>query len=264
MGDQTKTDLLLIVILLTAGQEDNYLSRELGHIHLIKYLYLSDFEYSKQNNGETFTGIPWTFYHYGPWEKEAFLRIEPALSSINADKKIIESHKYEDDIIRWKCRNDRLLEEFQEKLPIIVSGAIQKFVHQFGSDTLSLLNYVYKTKPMLKAAPNEYLDFSLEVVKSHGDSAIHGSETCEQLSVKQEKKRKAQLAALKNHMRQRIKTKRDKRIKTITPPRYDDVFFEGLKHLDSLAGERIHLGEFSVTFSDEVWKSKARFDPEIS
>ena len=41
-------------------------------IHLIKCVYLADLAYDKEHNGQTYTGIPWRFYHFGPWaESEA-------------------------------------------------------------------------------------------------------------------------------------------------------------------------------------------------
>lgn len=264
MIDQNKIDILLKYIIITAGQEDDYYSRGLSPIHLIKYLYLADLEYSKQKDGKTFTGIPWKFYHYGPWSEIAYKRIEPALLSINADKKIIESKKYEDDFIRWTCQDDQLFNKLNENLPIIITGAIQKLVHQFGNDTTELLRYVYNTKPMLKAAPDEILDFIPGKIINENDTSAFEMLSCEKLSAKQEKKRKEQLMALKDHMRKRIEARAVKQRKAITPPRYDNLFFEGTEYLDSLVGEPVQPEELLLTFSDKVWKSKARFDPELS
>ena len=46
----------------------------------------------------------------------------------------------------------------------------------------------------------------------------------------------------------------------VKPPRYDDVFFEGLTWLDSLAGEPVCATSGEVSFEDEIWKSPARAD----
>ena len=46
-------------------------------------------------------------------------------------------------------------------------------------------------------------------------------------------------------------------IKPDPPPRYDDVYFEGLAWLDSLAGPPLSEGEYEVVFSDEARKSDA-------
>ena len=48
------------------------------------------------------------------------------------------------------------------------------------------------------------------------------------------------------------------------PPRYDDVFFEGLAQLDAAAGNLPAEGEYLATFSEDIWKSKARHDPDLS
>ena len=155
-----KVDLLLQYTLLTAGQED-WGSCELGMIHLIKYLYLADLAYSEHRNGEIFTGLNWKFYHFGPWAEKLYQRIEPALLAIGAEKKLYPSKKYEKDCVRWSIQNDELHNELNSKLSIILSGAIQSSVHQFGSDTEGLLHFVYKTAPMLQASPGETLDFTL-------------------------------------------------------------------------------------------------------
>ncbi len=89
-----KIDCLLQYTLLTAGQED-WGGRELGMIHLIKYLYLADLAYSERHNGETYTGLNWKFYHFGPWVEELYQKIEPALLAIGAEKKIYPRTKYE-------------------------------------------------------------------------------------------------------------------------------------------------------------------------
>ena len=90
-----RLDILLQYIIAVAGQNDPY-DRELGMIHLIKYAYLADLTYASQHNGETFTGLPWKFHHFGPWSVECFHRIEPALTSIGATLRTIESEKYND------------------------------------------------------------------------------------------------------------------------------------------------------------------------
>ena len=76
-------------------------------------------------------------------------------------KKTIELHKpeYEREFVRWSVIDDNLYERLERELPIVVVGPIQKYVHQFGAITEDLLHFVYKTLPMLRAKPGEYLDF---------------------------------------------------------------------------------------------------------
>ena len=235
-----------------AGQED-WGSRELGMIHLIKYLYLADLGYSKCHNGETYTGLNWTFYHFGPWAKELYQRIEPALLAIEAEKKVYPSTKYEKDCVRWSIQNDELHDELDSKLSIILSGAIQNAVHKFGSDTEGLLNFVYKTAPMLQAAPGETLDFTPHKSNVQESEQAQEEDTIPiPLSTRQLKKRKKELSAIRKRLKERL-DKKKKQVRFIpTPPRYDDVFFEGVKYLDSLAGEPIEPLEGTLIIADSV------------
>ena len=161
-----KIDLILQYILSVAGQADWH-SGELGMIHLIKYVYLGDLSYAEYHNAETFTGISWRFHCYGPWSQEIYLRIEPALADINAQRRVFHSSGYDRDFERWSIQNDRLHGELEHKIDIGVAGTIQKYVHRFGQDTAGLLHYVYQTVPMLRAAPGEFLDFSA-IIKDTG------------------------------------------------------------------------------------------------
>ncbi len=47
--------------------------------------------------------------------------------------------------------------------------------------------------------------------------------------------REDKIEALKARIRAKLDAPRPKRVKPMTPPRYDEVFFKGLKWLDSLA-----------------------------
>lgn len=268
MNNTDKIDQLIQFALLTAGQEDEYIDRWLGPIHLIKYVYLADLAFARMNDGKTYTEIPWKFHNYGPWDYPCFERIEPAAATIGAEMKVISSQKFEDDYNRWCIRDSRLHDELQNKLPISVAGAITKYVHQFGTDTNGLLHYVYKTLPMVNAAPGETLDFTKELETVKPPSTDQENDTCK-LTVRQMKKRKEALKNIKSGLRAMLdKRKREKASRPVepgyAPPRYDEVFLQGLEDLDRMAGSPIEEGVYKVIFTDDVWKSKSRFDPEIS
>lgn len=55
--DQHRVDLLLQYTLVRAAQEDDWRDRELGPIHLLKYVYLADCAYAERHEGQTFTGV---------------------------------------------------------------------------------------------------------------------------------------------------------------------------------------------------------------
>jgi len=261
--DTHKIDLLLQYTLLVAGRED-WGNRELGMIHLIKYLYLADLAYSEHHNGETYTGLNWKFYHFGPWADELYQRIEPALQSIGAEKKVYPSTKYEKDCIRWLIQNDEMYDKMDSELSIIITGDIQRSVHKFGSDTEGLLHFVYKTLPMLQASPGEMIDFTpYKFTGQQPEKAQKEDTTPIPLTARQLKKRKEKLSAIRKSLKERL-DKKKKQVRFIpTSPRYDDVFFEGVKYLDSLAGEPIEPLEGTLIIADSVWKSKARFDPDV-
>jgi hypothetical protein len=132
--DQGRTDLLLQFILATAAQEDDWRSRELGPIHLLKYAYLADLAYAERREGASFTGATWQFYHFGPWQLQVFERIEPALAAIHANAKKISS-RYEGDFIRYSVADEEaeaVRIKAEKDLPLGLVGTIQSVVHEFG------------------------------------------------------------------------------------------------------------------------------------
>ena len=208
--------------------------------------------------------MPWKFYHFGPWSVELYQRIEPALNVIGATKKIIENPRDEKDFARWSIDDDVLFDELGNKLDLTVMGAIQSYVQRYGNDTSSLLDYVYQTKPMVTAAPGEFLVFSppeKKVEEIEGKIPIIQKKA---LTARQLKKRKAKLKALKERVGKRLDERQIETKVCAMPPRYDEVFSSGVEWLDSLSGEPIKRDEYTAIISDSMWKSKARFDPDIS
>lgn len=249
--------MVLQFALLVAGEEDKRFDRKLGPIHLIKYVYLADLFHAQKNGGVTYTGIEWRFHKFGPWSEEVCARIEPALSAINATKKSFPSDYEEDqDWIRWSLRDEKLLEDRAQQLPFSVRVPLRPAVREFGGDRSLLLDHVYKTMPMLCAAPGEQLDFSVaQDVSSEGPTS--GPLKMDSLS----KKKKKLLGQRLRKLGEEYKKRRRKEPALVNPapsPRYDDVYFEGLAWLDSLAGPPLSEGVYEVEFSDEVWKSAAR------
>ena len=91
-SNTSRIDLLLQYALLVAGEEDEFFDRQLGPIHLIKYVYLADLAYAKRNAGETFTGMAiGGSTSLAPWYQTVNERIEPALCAISAAKQTFPS-----------------------------------------------------------------------------------------------------------------------------------------------------------------------------
>lgn len=259
--DATKVDRIIQYSLLCAGEEDDVFDRQLGPIHLLKYVYLADLAHAERNDGAPYTGIRWTFYRFGPWSQEVHARLEPALSAIRADRRVFESDVGDrDDWVRWWRRDERLLAELQAEIPTSIASRLKLEVHRFGKDTRSLLDHVYKTAPMLQAAPDETLDFSVAVKQEpRVDRSVCPS--YENLPEKKKKKLRERLRTLRENRKTR-----GRRGGWVEPPspRYDEVYERGMAWLDELAGPPLPEGERVAEFSDAVWKSPARRDRDVS
>jgi hypothetical protein len=213
-------------------------------------------EYARFNKGQTYTGIPWKFHHYGPWDADLFLRIDSSLTVINAIKKI-SCHPDGTEIVRWFLSNSKLFDSLNTKLHIQVAGAIQRYVRQFGNNTSKLLHFVYGTKPMLSAAPGDFLSFG--TMAKH-DDVLSPIEQQEEHTARQLKKKKAMLADFKtkfqNKLIARIETRKQY---VIQEPRYDSVFDDAVKHLESMYDLSEIEGETGVLeFSKDIWDSDMR------
>ncbi|NJA04443.1 SocA family protein [Methylococcaceae bacterium WWC4] len=263
MIDSSRVDLVVQFSLLVAGEEDDGFSRQLGPIHLVKYLYLADLSYAKRNNGQSFTGIDWQFYNFGPWSAAAHARIEPALNAVHASKFEFQSdYGDKNEWVRWSLHDSRLLDEKRRALPATITRNLTSYVHKFGKDTPSLLDFVYKTKPMLSAAPNEYLDLSLEVESNLATEVAKPSLRMEDLSNKKKKELQQKMAALRELHKQR-KSDAPKLINPVPNPRFDAVYHDGVTWLESLSGEQLNPGEVTVEFSTDVWKSTTRKGEDV-
>ena len=116
---------------------------------------------------------------------------------------------------------------------------------------------------MLTAAPEETLDFRPpDHIKTKYEQAP--SPLPSKASSDDKAKRKEALRSIRERLKAKVKSKEGKRILRSTPPRYDEVFFEGVKWLESLAGKPIEPVKGTARFSSDIWKSKARFDSDIS
>ncbi|MBM9515045.1 hypothetical protein [Desulfogranum marinum] len=264
--DQAKVDKIIQYILAVAAQGwGDYNSREVGPIHIIKYVYLADLAYARQNNGETYTGVNWRFHHYGPWSLEVFQRIEPAGLAIGASKRTITDTPY-DDFDRWSVNDEFLQEKIYSNLPFPVYISINNYFKKFQTDTYDLLDYVYSTPPMRIAAPEEELSF-MEAYKRHeeekADKEILGQYKPEKVTVRAKKLRKKSLLDLKEKIQKKRGEKKTTALVTPTAPRYDEVFFKGQEWLDKMAGDRIENSEGEITVSDTVWKSPGRSEPNV-
>ena len=262
MIDSTHVDMAMQYALAISRclHDDDWKLQDLGPIHLIKYVYLADLGHA-QKHGVTYTGAPWRFYHFGPWAAEVYERVEPAMQGIQAEAKQIES-RYGDDFTRWHIARhgdaQRLREELEKKLPLVATAAVYRAVKEFGNATPELLHFVYRTQPMLHAAPNETLEFRA-VEETPKDSAPASESS--KLRPKALKKRQEYIADARRRFAEKASERLRRRAENRAaqpPPRYDEVFDEGTRLLDELAGPPLDVTEGTMEFSDTIWKSPAR------
>lgn len=245
-----------------AATSEDFRQRQLGPIHLLKYAYLADIAFAVKN-GNTYSGVAWRFYHFGPWNEEAFEGIQPALLAISANEHKFPS-RYENDFIRYGL-DTRLAEEVarrcEQLLPPVITGAMAAAIREYGSDTADLLRHVYLTQPMLAAKPGRFLDFATvrRNTPALKDSALVGR------SSKEKRRRKKIIEAAREEVRKRLARRRLKRSRPHPTPRYDAVFDEGTVQLDKMAGEPLTSSSGEIIFDDSIWySSQRRDDPDLS
>ena len=258
-----RIDQLFQYALARAAQADDFRDQELGAIHLLKYAYLADLAYARRHDGSTYTGMNWRFYHFGPWSADAHDRIAPALVERAAATARSISSRYGDDYVRYRfttTQANQLETALAARLPVVLTSALARAVHEHGSDTADLLRHVYLTPPMLMARPNDVLDFA---------SAIEASESPvqsvppDQRTRAEKRRRAAALAIGRTKIQQLVSKRRSERAVADPPPRYDDVFFTGLDELERKAGSPPKASSGTLSFEDSVWSSSQRRDPEI-
>lgn len=261
--DLAKVDLVLQYALLISGEQDDNFDRQLGPIHLLKYVYLADLAYAQKHSGLTYTGIRWQFYKFGPWSQAVHDRIEPALHAIGAEKKSFQS-TYEErkNWVRWSVRNAAMLREKGRELPANITIQLRTNVREFGKDTARLLHYVYSTVPMRTAAPHEDLNFAVAVDAPEDDFGAP-SLRMHKLSNKARKRLRQRLLALRQK-RGRENPDKEPLARSAVEPLHDAVYDDGLAWLNSLAGQELSERKIVVEFSDEVWKSDSRKGEDVS
>jgi len=259
--DTNKIDLLVQYALVVAGQGD-YGERELGAIHVLKYVYLGDLAYAERNEGATFTGAPWRFHNFGPWAAPVYDRVQESVRTLPVQERRFTSWRLEGEGVRWCLYDARLADRLDDKLPLAITSAMRRAIKEYGDDTTALLDYVYRTAPMLHAAPGELLDFTVAEAPERTSPPVP--------------KRAPSGAEMRHHqerltaLQQRVQTKLRERAaarRLVSPdpaPRYDAVFADGQVWLDALAGKPIGSSHGTVTFSDDIWKSPGRRDPGVS
>lgn len=264
--DTNRIDALMTYILATAGESEEYRERELGRLHIIKYIYLADLWYAEKHDGQTWTGIDWEFYRFGPWSTALYTHMQGALDATGAERRSYPSAYSEEDYDRWFLRDGEVRDRAERAIGIEITGMVTSLVRQYANYTDDLLDFVYRTPPMLRAAPRERLDFTPSGWTFKGRTPFTFKEKSVPLTVKQEKKMKAWEAAMKVKIAAKLAAMRSSKASSAPSPepRYDDVFFTAVEAMDSSELPALPTTQMTAKFSPDVWKSKARHDPDLS
>ena len=253
--DLSRVDLVMQYALAVSRcvHDDDWQLRDLGEIHLIKYVYLADLAHAA-DTGSLFTGLPWRFLDFGPYCAEASREVIPAMAGIGAVKRIIPS-QYEKDTVRWSLPDgedaERLRDALRSKLPPRVAAAVGRDVRKFGNATPELLQRAYLTTPMFRARPRERLSFD-----RYDPPDTKPSEATRQRRLKATKPLADARARVAERARQ-LRVAREAARAGQREPRYDEVFEEGTRILDSMGGPPLPSGGV-VMFGSGVWEVRAQ------
>jgi hypothetical protein len=132
----------------------------LSPIRVVKFVYLTDLYYARENKGETLTGWPWKFVYFGPYCTESFLALKKAVEVGLIEAKPFES-KYDDkDRFLYSCTSEEGA-DFESQLSIYVWSSLKGAIKKWADDTPGLLDHVYyDTEPMEDVKRGDSLDFS--------------------------------------------------------------------------------------------------------
>jgi hypothetical protein len=255
-------DVMVQYALAVAGEADDYRQRELGPIHLLKYVYLGDLAFARDNQGVTYSGSRWRFYKFGPWSPEVHSQIQSGARKFGAKERHFAS-KYREDNTRWRLL-DVDAADLESRLPRPVAVAIRNSVTRYGNDTVSLLHFVYRTAPMLAAAPGESLNFDPPAEEEQAGLSSQvtgiGTNPLPVISKTKIKKLKERIEAIYEERKAR---EQRELAAPEPPPIYDEVYFQGVEWLEQLAGSPIGETRGKLTFDDSIWKAPGRRDPEL-
>jgi len=117
---------------------------------------------------------------------------------------------------------------------------------------------------MLKAAPNEELEFSPSGWKFDDTHKIFSRVKEPELTHKERKKIDSWKKKSSEILRAKIAEKIAQNSESAHSLEsvYDDVYFDGVALLDADMQAPLHEGSVKVSIDDDVWKSRARYDPE--
>jgi hypothetical protein len=188
---------------------------------LVKILYLVDLEHYRSRK-KTLTGLPWIFYHYGPYTSE----LEPIISSLGIadiesatffNKKGNRGFTYTGGFNSQDETESDFTRKFKNHTKLIIDRILDQWALE---DLWILLDYVYyETEPMRDVKRGELLDFTkvTNIEQPIYQKAINIDSVT--------------LTNLKKRLLQNKKGKVEQRIPS--PPPLDDIYDEALAIMNS-------------------------------
>lgn len=218
----------ILAILAIAKEAD---LNALTTTQVVKYVYLLDYLFAKNNAGKTYTSVEWKFLHFGPYSAAISHELDFLVNKSFINSKNMTSNKSDGvlySLSDWKQVSKLDLFGVSRDIVLDLSG----YVRRFNTDLQKLLNFVYfETEPMAEALPNEILSF----------------DDCIKIPFKNLKPvemKKLSIAAVKSTKEKlaKIRARVEKSTSQIEwLGKYDEVYFNGLKEiLDSN-----EVGDFS-------------------
>lgn len=258
---QSKIDDIVLYAMLKAAEADDYRDHSLGQIHLLKYLYLADLEYAQENDGETFSGIEWQFYNFGPWSNLALGSIIEATKNPQITTLRISMGYGTDDFFRYEAHpNPKELSQIANRIPGEVKFALDKYVPEFAADTSSLLHFVYDTYPMLRAKPNETLNFNNPPPLPHFAQPFDPCVGLSDVQVKERNQRlrkfRKQLAVDLKALLSKEKEDEKKSDEMLLKPKYDEIYYDGMAKACEPETGYIEIESGVVVFTEENWEDR--------
>jgi hypothetical protein len=250
--DIQRIHALIRFILAVSSDDEDWKSRELGPIHIIKYVFLADMYCADKNSGGTYTGINWKFHSFGPWDYDFYKEIPNAVKMIGGDVRKFES-LYDKDGERFSL-NDCSPDDAAKDLPLSFVYLLQNDIRKFGSSTNELLHYVYTTPPMTNAVPGQFLDFSHPVFLRHQEQS---RELSPEMTARGKKKQQQRIYEIREKIALQLETKRKKRIKP-AQPRYDEIFFKGTMELDRDLHSPLEHHQGVLQVNESAWPGNWR------
>jgi hypothetical protein len=142
---------LILYIIYRAEELDGYTTT----IRLVKFLYLIDLEHQRRYD-HILTGLDWVYHFYGPYAFE-IPEIGASLGFDLQREEFVSAGGHSGNLLHaWEPQD--FPAELDYGLEVLVNGLLDVWANV---ETDLLLQYIYRTEPMMRAQRGDKLDFSI-------------------------------------------------------------------------------------------------------